>query len=132
MKIFIDDSISPRLAEALQILDHRHQIVHLRSKFSTDTRDVDWLRVLGQEGDWIIVAADPRISKSKAEQRVWREAGLTAFFFGKGWASMRYWKQVEDLVHWWPKIIEEAGKGTPGTGYLMLARAKEFKQLYAP
>lgn len=134
MKFFLDNCIAPVFVKALNILAERqgYPIVHLRKNFPANTKDPEWIRALGEEGDWIIVSGDPRISRGKAEQQAWQESRLTAFFFGDGWASRKYWNQAEDLVHWWPKIVLEAVKAPKGKGFLIPINGKEFKVLYDP
>ena len=134
MKFFLDNCIAPVFAKALNILAEKqgYPIVHLRDKFPTQTKDPEWIRALADEGDWVIVSGDPRISRGKAERQAWQESRLTAFFFGDGWASRKYWNQAEDLVHWWPKIVLEAEKAPKGKGFLIPLNGKEFKVLYDP
>lgn len=134
MKFFLDNCIAPVFAKALNILAEKqgYPIVHLRDQFPTHTKDPEWIRALADEGDWVIVSGDPRISRGKAERQAWQESRLTAFFFGDGWASRKYWNQAEDLVHWWPKIVLEAEKAPKGKGFLIPFNGKEFKVLYDP
>ena len=135
MRFFIDNCISPRYARALRELAEiqKYEIVHLSEKFErSDVKDVDWLRTLGEEGNWVIVSGDPRISKSKADRRAWHESGLTAFFFGKGWSSLSYWKQAADIVRWWPEIVLESRRTEQGTGYLIPKKGKKFQTIYSP
>lgn len=135
MKFFLDNCIAPVFAKALNLLAERqgYPIFHLRDKFPPDIKDPVWIPALAQESeDWIIVSGDPRISRGKAERQAWQESQLTAFFFGDGWASRRYWHQAEDLVHWWPKIVLEAEKAPKGKGFLIPLNGKEFKVLYDP
>lgn len=132
MKFFLDNCISPRFARALKILAEvqQYEITHLAEKFDRSEKDENWLKVLGIEGGWVIVSADPRISRGKAEQKAWRESGLTAFFFGHGWANMGYWKQAEAIVRWWPQIVLEATRAEPGTGYMIPLKGKELQPIY--
>ena len=127
MKFFLDNCIAPVFAKVLSILAERqgHLIVHLRDKFPNYTKDPEWIRALAEEGDWVIVSGDPRISRGKAERQAWQESRLTAFFFGDGWASRKYWKQAEDLVHWWPEIVLEAEKAPKGKGFLIPLNGKD-------
>jgi hypothetical protein len=133
LRFFFDNCISPRYTRALRVLAEvqKYELLHLAEKFDReDIKDEDWIRALGEEGDWVIISGDPRITKGKAEKRAWRESGLTGFFFGKGWSSRSYWKQAEDIVRWWPKIVLEARKTEPGTGYIIPVGGKEFRIIY--
>jgi hypothetical protein len=48
LKFFLDNNLSPRFAQALQALEGEggNEVVHLRSKFSANAEDVDWVRTL--------------------------------------------------------------------------------------
>ena len=134
MKFFLDNCIAPVYAEALNILAKKqgYPIVHLREKFPPSTKDPAWIRALADEGEWIIVSGDPRISRGKAEREAWHESRLTAFFFGSGWSSRSYWNQAEDIVHWWPRIVLEAEKAPRGKGFLIPLNGREFQVIYDP
>lgn len=133
MRFFIDNCIAKKIADSIAILarGRDQEVVHLTERFSADTPDVEWIRALEAEGDWIIVSADPRISRNRIEQAAWQESGLTAFFF-VDFASRRFWAQAEELVHRWPAIVETARSCRPGSGYLIRPRHKDFQLIFAP
>lgn len=129
----MDNCISPVHARALRVLAEvqQYEIVHLSERFERrDISDEDWIRVLAADGDWVIVSGDPRISRGKVERQAWLESGLTAFFFGKGWASRSYWKLAADLVSWWPTIVLTAREAPAGSGFLIGLRAKQLQKIY--
>ncbi len=132
MRFFLDNCISPVHARALRVLAEvqEYEIVHLSEKFARDTPDAEWLRTLGEEGDWVVVSGDVRITRGKAEKRAWHESGLTAFFFGKGWASRGHWKLAADLVGWWSTIVLTARTHPHGRGFLVPVRGKDLKRIY--
>jgi hypothetical protein len=135
VKFFVDNCISPVITKAVRVLAEiqHNEIVHLSEKFERrDIPDGEWLRVLGDEQEWIVVSGDPRITRGKAELAAWRESGLTAFFFGKGWASQSYWKLAADLVAWWPLIVLKAREAPTGSGFMIPLRGKDFQQLFPP
>lgn len=132
MKFFLDNCISYVYAEALKILakPQGYPIVHLRERFPTGADDLDWIPALGAEGDWVIVSGDLRISKSRAVRAAWKESGMTAFFFDSGWTEMNFWKQAEDIVRWWPRIVLKAREVPTGTGLVIPLKGKDFKPIY--
>ena len=134
MRFFFDNCVSLRFVEALRILAQiqEYELVHLAERFAPDTSDEEWIRGLADDGDWVIISGDPRISRGQAQRRAWQESDLTAFFFADGWASKGFWKQAESLVHWWPQIVLKAREAPPGTGFLMPWNGKDFKQIYTP
>lgn len=134
MRLFIDNCVSIHLAEGIRALAQvqQYDIVHLREKFDEDTDDVVWISALAEEGDWVIVSGDPRISRNKAERAVWLESGITAFFLSDGFPNKRFWKQAEILVHWWPEIVLAAREATEGSGYLLPLSGNKMKKIYDP
>lgn len=131
MRFFLDNCISPRLASALRILAElqKNEIVHLQDKFPRDEKDEVWIRTLAQEGDWLIVSGDPRITRGKQQREAWLESGLTAFFLGEGWSEKAIWKQASELFRWWPDIVLKAREARPGSGFILLAGAREMKEV---
>jgi hypothetical protein len=134
VRFFLDNCLPPRFAPALRILaeQQKFEIVHLSERFPRDTADPEWIASLAHEGGWVIVSGDPRISKGRVEQAAWHESGMTAFFFGHGWASQRYWNQAADIVRWWPRLVLEAQQAVTGTGYLIPLHGKELQRIYTP
>ena len=131
MKFFLDNNLSPRFAQALEALEGEggNQVVHLRSKFSANAEDVDWIRSLAAEGNWVIISGDMRISQREGEREAWLNSGMTAFFFAKGWMNIRFWDQAWRLIKWWPAIVEHAQKIRPGAGFLVPLKAAKLEQL---
>lgn len=110
----------------------QYEIVHLREKFDEDTDDIVWISALAEEGDWVIVSGDPRISRNEAERAAWLESGITAFFLSDGFPNKRFWKQAEVLVHWWPEIVLTARQANEGSGYLLPLTGKTMRKIYDP
>jgi hypothetical protein len=127
----LDNTLAPRIAEALGALEGPggHTVKYLREMFSADTPDVDWIRRLASDGDWVIISGDVRISRNEFERRAWRESGLTAFFLAKGWSGLRLWDQAWRLVKWWPDIVAQAEKIRPGAGFIVPLRSSKLEQL---
>ncbi len=118
MKFFLDNCLSPKLARALHALSEPlHSISHLQEKFPEGAKDVEWLGTLGREGGWVVISADYRIAKNPQSRGAWKQSGLTAFFFKKGWASQKAWDQAWRMVRRWPDILHTAEKMAPGLGY---------------
>jgi hypothetical protein len=132
VRFFFDAGIAITYVEALRTLAkiQQYELVHISERFPQGIKDPEWIAQLAIENDWVIISADPRISRAKVEREAWQESGLTAFFFGDGWASLKFWKQAESLVHWWPEIALQARKTPQGTGYLIPLHGKAFKQIY--
>lgn len=66
MKFFFDNNLAPKIAKGLNgFIFPDHQVIHLKEQFPAKTDDIDWMRQLAQEEDWIIVTADVRIEKTR-------------------------------------------------------------------
>jgi len=125
--------MSPYHAKGLQSFCEKFnddKIVHLRTMFGEATRDADWIKALGAEGDWIIISGDGRITRSPVERAAWYESQLSAFFFAEPFPEVGYWKQAAALVTWWPLITRQARATPTGHGFLLPKQGKELKRLY--
>lgn len=132
MKFFLDNCMSPHHASGIRAFAEaqRIEIQHLRSKFNPAMKDVEWITTLGQEGDWIVISGDLRITKNPAERTAWIESGMTAFFFADNWSNDSYWKQAADLVSWWPSIVLKAHENPSCHGFVIRKKAKDFQQIF--
>jgi hypothetical protein len=132
VRFFFDNCVNRKYVEALRILAavQRYDLVHLTDIYPPNMPDVEWMSALAEQGDWVVISADPRITRNKAERRAWQESGLTTFFFSDNWSQKQFWKQVGDLITWWPEITLAARSAAAGTGYLVPVRGKELRQIY--
>lgn len=132
MRFFLDNCTSPYHAKGMQGFAElqQHEFKHLRQKFEQDISDVDWIRAIAAEGDWVIISGDTRITRNPVERAAWHESKLTAFFFIEPWLNDSYWKQSAALVHWWPTIAAQARKTPTGHGFIMPKLGKDLKQIY--
>ncbi len=80
MKFFLDNCLAIRHARALnEMVKPDHSFTHLQEKFPPDTTDEEWIRTLGNEGEWIVLSGDYRIGKSQYGKRAWHESGLVSW-----------------------------------------------------
>lgn len=130
MKFFLDNCLAIRHARALnEMVKPDHNFTHLQDKFAPDTKDEDWIRALGREGDWIVISGDYRIGKSAHERRAWHESGLTAFFLSKGWTNIPPLQQHSKLALILGDIIEQAQRAKLGAGFSVAMNGK-IQQVY--
>jgi hypothetical protein len=124
VKFFLDNCLSPRYAQSLNILSEKdgYKVVHLQDQFPRDAKDEVWLQALGAEGDWVVVSGDTRILRNPRLRNEWASARLTAFFLSRGWMKLPYWRQIGLLVHWWPSILEQSRLVQRGTGFEVPSR----------
>lgn len=86
------------------------QVIHLTSKFAANTPDLEWMEALGNERGtrWAIISKDGFRKQNGAERQVQRQHGLSVFVLQKSWSKQPYWAMSAQLVHWWPRIVEQA------------------------
>jgi predicted nuclease of predicted toxin-antitoxin system len=132
MKFFLDNCLAIRHARALnEMVKPDHAFTHLQEKFSPDTKDEDWIRKLGGEGNWIVISGDYRIGKNAHERAAWHQSGLTVFFLSKGWTNIPPLQQHSKLALILNGIIEHAEKARPGSGFSISINGK-IEQVYTP
>ena len=125
MRFFLDNCLAIRHARALhEMVKPDHSFTHLQDKFPANTKDEDWIRTLGRDGDWIVISGDYRIGKNAHERRAWHESGLTAFFLSKGWTNIPPLLQHSKLTVVLEKIIETAARANPGSGFSVAMNGK--------
>jgi hypothetical protein len=140
VKIFVDNTISTRIARALrellserdEVLGHQAcQITHLQEKCLPDTTDPDWLRELAREGGWVILTGDVRIVRREANLRAWLESGLPVFFLTEEWENLHRLDQAAALLRCWRDFEREARSAAPGTAHLIHPRGGRI-ELFRP
>ena len=121
------------MAEAIAALTRSQgtEVVHLQQRFKPSTPDPEWISTIAHEG-FVIVSGDPRISRNPANREAWLESGLTAFFFGDGWASKKLMVQAAELVRWWPTIVETVKSCEPGSGFILQLKGSTPTVIYQP
>jgi PIN domain-containing protein len=82
VKFFFDNCISSNLTEAMRLLNPQHSIEHLTKRFAAEALDIEWIPVVAEDPEVMVISGDPTITKARKEKEVWRESGLTGFFFG--------------------------------------------------
>lgn len=140
MKVFVDNTISPRIVRALrEILSERDessghqacQLTHLQEKFLSDTVDPEWLRQLARERGWVILSGDVRIVRREANLRAWLEGGLPVFFLTEEWENLHRIEQAAALLRCWRDFEMKARAAAPGSAYLIHPRSGKI-EIYTP
>jgi hypothetical protein len=109
LNFLIDNNLPPSLARALNELCKAdgHLVIPLKDRFSSNTKDADWITELKTEGGWTVISQD-RFLKGNAERQAFRESGLPIFCLARQWATDTYWNKAQNLVKWWPAIISQS------------------------
>ena len=125
MRFFLDNCLAIRHARALnEMVKPDHSFVHLQDKFPADTKDEDWIRRLGQEGDWIVISGDYRIGKSAHERAAWHQSGLTVFFLNKGWTNLPPLQQHSKLALILDEIVKLGATAKSSSGFVISVNGK--------
>jgi hypothetical protein len=133
VRFFFDNTLPPRLAKAVEILAEGdgHEIKHLRDRFTEDVKDTVWIPELAKDRDWIVISGDVKITTARHEREAWFQSGLIGFFQAKGWTALPLWEQSWRLIHWWPRIVDQAGKVKAPASFLIPVKGAKFEQLRA-
>jgi hypothetical protein len=132
LKVLLDHNLSPHIAAAMDALvrPRGHQVVALQKRFPPHTADEVWIRALGQEGGWVVISGDVRITKNAAERNAWRQAGLIGFFLMPVWRKYDPLGQTARLLLWWEKLVVQAQLVKGGAIYqLPINVGNKLKQL---
>lgn len=105
MKVLIDENLPPALARALDaIFAGEHEIHHLRGKFGTGVKHIEWISALSQDSRWVVISGDTRITRNRAEQMAFRNSRLIGFFLAPSLKKSKLTKQMQRILALWEDI----------------------------
>jgi hypothetical protein len=105
VKALVDNNMSPAIARALNTLfEPVHEVVALRDKFNEKISDEEWIKALSAEGRWVVISADRRITRNKAEYAAFRNSRLIGFFLARGLYKAKVTTQAERLLALWDRM----------------------------
>jgi hypothetical protein len=137
VKVFFDNCTTPVFAGCLDALirpdgDEAHHVRFMRDYgFTHETKDVDWIKRLGEDNDvWIVITGDHRIRKNLAERTAWIRAGLKAFVLAKAYQKTPI-NQIASVLLWrWPEMRAFISSSAPGSMFeLPINRRSGFEPL---
>ena len=130
MKVLIDENLPPAIARALDALfSGEHEVVHIRERFGAGVTDAAWISQLSDEGHWIVISGDRRISRNRAEYMAFRGSNLVGFFLSKGLYKAPVLKQMERILALWPVIEKQSGLIAGGAMFELPMKSLLLKQL---
>lgn len=130
MKVMIDENLSPKIAKALQaFFIDSHEIIHIREKFGSNTKDIEWIETLRIEKNWIIISADRRITKNRVEVAAFKNSNIIGFFMSKGLYKESSIKQLQRLLALWDKIETQSNLVEGGAMFELSIRSNKLKML---
>ncbi|MBP7564683.1 MAG: hypothetical protein KA795_01625 [Burkholderiaceae bacterium] len=132
----LDNCLPPVWAKGLNEFSCRQfadsdcsEVVALRQKFRANTQDMEWLAALGSEGGWAVLSADFFRKKGNAERELIRKTGLSVFVLNKTWHSHPFWPRTAQLMHWWPRIVQQANTVNAGAVEVPWRTGQKFTQI---
>jgi hypothetical protein len=126
----IDENLPPAMAKSLAALfAGKYEVVHLRKKFGPSVKDTEWIEALSKEGSWVIISADRRITKNRAEQQAFKSSRLVGFFLSSGLQKAKLTKQMERLMALWETIEKQAGLVSGGAMFELPMKSTKLKQI---
>lgn len=116
MIIFIDENMSPLLAEGLHILQRplnlksreNIEVRSLKDEFGQGAKDEDWIPKLGKMKACVITQ-DYNIRRTRHQRELCEEYGLGMFFVRPPSKSgLSYWETVKLLIKHWENLTDIA------------------------
>jgi hypothetical protein len=130
VKVFFDNNLSPRLARALKaFFDQQHEITHLREKFDPRIGDKEMIERLSDEGAWVFVSGDRRITKNAAEREAFRGSKLIGIFLSSGLNKAPEIKKLERILAIWHAIERLVPLVEPGAMFEIPMKSLKLRQI---
>lgn len=130
MKVLIDENLPPAMAKALAALFiGQHEVIHLRQRFGSGVKDLEWISELSREGRWVVISGDRRITRVKAELRAFQNSRLIGFFLSKGLYKAKLIKQVERVLALWEVMEQQAAVMEGGAMFELPMTTTRLRQI---
>jgi hypothetical protein len=130
LRIVVDENLPPALARSLNALfAGEHEVIHLRDKFGPGVTDLEWITALSDEGHWIVLSSDRRITRNRAEYAAFRGSRLIGFFLSRGLQKAPLIKQMERILALWPTIEKQSGLVAGGAMFELPMKSIRIEQL---
>lgn len=127
----LDHNLSPLIARALAELFHgKHEIYALRDKFPNNTPDKVWIEELSKVDRWVILSADRRITKNRAEREAFSRSRLIGFFLSAGLQKAGPIKQMERILAQWEIIEKQFALVKGSAAFELQAKGSRLSQIY--
>jgi PIN like domain len=130
VKVFCDHNISPAMARALrELFQGQHEVTMLQDKFRRNTPDIEWIGKLSQEGNWIVLSGDRRITRNRAEYNAFRGSALTGIFLAPAVYRSPVIKQMERILALWGAIETVVASVAPGAMFELPITSTKLRQI---
>lgn len=110
MNVFFDNCTAPVLASTLNgFVSHiGHVAAHIKDMRGLPngrhSADLEWIRYLQSQNDWIFITGDGRVLKNRPERDALRSAGLHGFVLAPAYQRTPIHQVAATLVWKWPEI----------------------------
>ncbi|MDF2371976.1 MAG: DUF5615 family PIN-like protein [Rhizobiaceae bacterium] len=133
MRVLIDENLPPAFARALQeLFVKEHEIVHIRTRFGPGVKDLEWIKTLSEEGRWVIISGDRRITRNRVEYNAFRASKLVGFFLSRGLYKSPAIKQMERILALWATIEQQSNLVDGGAMFELPMKSSKLKQMRFP
>ncbi|TAE29995.1 MAG: hypothetical protein EAZ91_11130 [Cytophagales bacterium] len=131
-KIYIDENLSPYIAEDLDILERPmgdgFEILSIGKTFGRGAQDEDWIPEVGAQ-EAVVVTQDINIHRTRRQRELFEKHGVGIFFISPpSKTGYTYWEQVEQLVRRWRDIKKKCRTKRP-FAYKCTPKSSEFERM---
>lgn len=114
MKFYVDENITPNIAQALAILQNPRsseniEVFTIKDEFGQGTPDEEWIPKVAAE-DGIVITQDLNIQRVRHQRELYRQHGLGVVFFKPPKNGYQYWDLVEFYIKRWKVVKQEVKK----------------------
>jgi len=114
MRFYVDENITPNIAQALAILQNPRvqeniEVFTIRDVFGAGTPDEIWIPKVADK-DGIVITQDLNIHRVRQQRELYRQYGLGVVFFKPPKKGYQYWDLVEFYIKRWKVVKEEVKK----------------------
>lgn len=122
MNVFFDNCCSPKLAHTLDGYFrgtddrawHIRDCVDAGFSIPSNARDEAWIEALAVDPrEWVVVTADGRIAKNKAEREAYRRARLKGILLLPQFTKRSVHEQAVKLLWRWPDAVDTLDRFGP-------------------
>ncbi len=107
-KIYIDENISPTIAEGLNILEKPNgdyfEVLSIQSVFGRGALDEEWLPEIGKQ-QAVVITQDLNIQRIRRQRELYEQHKVGVFFLAPpSKTGYQYWEMVEQIIKRWKDI----------------------------
>lgn len=96
----------------------------MRELFGPSVTDQEWIEKLSQDGIWVVLSGDRRITRNRAEANAFRQSRLVGFFLAPGLCKSPLHRQASRITLLWEDICTLAGHVGGGSMFELPVKSK--------